>query len=89
LSGESFFSLEPDPPVAGQPLVIKYKGSSESFDYKIDGGAAVKVTVPPNSHEITCPSGSTLWVNDHSGTDQGLGSFPIDNPLVASQRRSR
>jgi hypothetical protein len=86
MSGESFFSMQPDPPVAGQPLIIRYKGTSPSFDYKVDSGPPVKVSVPPNFIEITCPGGSTIWVNDHSGTDGGLGSFPIDNAF-APQRR--
>lgn len=76
-----FFTLDPNPPVAGQPLVITYTGNSGSFEWKVDGGAVSKVSVPPRSQEISSvPAGATLWVDDGTGSGEGFGSYPIDNP---------
>ena len=81
------FSLEPDPPVAGQSLVITYTGNSGSFEWKVDGGPVTKVTMPPRTHEIaSVPAGGTLWVDDGSGSSEGFGSYPIDNPRAAQTR---
>jgi hypothetical protein len=80
-----FFTLEPNPPVAGQPLVITYTGNSGSYEWKVDGGPVTKVTVPPRSHEIaSVPAGGTLWVDDCSGSGDGFDSHPIDNPRAGA-----
>jgi hypothetical protein len=70
------FTLQPNPPVAGQPLEVRYEGTKTEVEWWVDGGDVTKKTIPPRTFTIKqVPSGRFLILSD--GTDLAI-SFPIE-----------
>jgi hypothetical protein len=73
------FSIDPDPPVAGQPAKITYTGRATEVTWQVDGQPPVKVEVPPRTILIpSVPSGEDLVASDKTGGREGSEAWPID-----------
>ena len=77
----SRFTVEPNPPVAGQPATITYTGDAKEVIWTVWGNAPRKVRIPPNKFTIDpVPSGESLAISDDSGEGGGDDEWPVDNP---------
>jgi hypothetical protein len=65
----SRFKIDPNPPVAGQPLTITYIGPASEIEYQVDGQPAVKAKPDKNGkvHIAHMPSGQELALSDNLG----------------------
>jgi hypothetical protein len=73
------FTIDPDPPVAGEPATITYTGPGEEVTWQVDGQPPVKAKVPPPTIRIArVPSGEDLAVWDGRGGREGSKFWPID-----------
>lgn len=74
------FTIDPNPPVAGQPAKITYKGNEQEVTYQVAGRDPVTVKVPPKDISIDpVPSGRQIFVTDETGPPDGEADWPIAN----------
>jgi hypothetical protein len=73
----SRFHLQPDPPVAGQALVVTYVGPATVVEWQVDGQAPRKVK--PDAHGRftipNVPAGVELMLSDRRGLPGYLHRF--------------
>jgi hypothetical protein len=71
------FSIEPNPPIAGQPAKVTYTGSRTQVTWHVPGQSPKTVVVPPRTFEIDpVPRGDVLIVSDETD-DDGTEFIPI------------
>jgi len=72
------FTVDPDPPIAGQPATITYHGDEDHVAWGVIGGRVTKQKVPPRTVNInSVPSGERLGITDDSGGDDSSADWPI------------
>lgn len=65
----SRFRVQPDPPEAGQPLVVTYLGPAREVEYQIDGQPPIRLRPDRNGRfriEVL-PRGRSLMLSDNLG----------------------
>jgi hypothetical protein len=67
--GPSRFRIQPDPPVAGQPVEVTYSGPAKFVEYQVDGQPAVRVRPGADGkfRIDPVPSGDELMLSDNLG----------------------
>lgn len=67
--GPSRFRIQPDPPVAGQPVEVTYSGPAKFVEYQVDGQPAVRVRPGADGkfRIDPMPSGDELMLSDNLG----------------------
>ncbi|MBK8974418.1 MAG: hypothetical protein IPM29_00685 [Planctomycetes bacterium] len=67
--GGSRFRIQPDPPVAGQPLTVTYVGPAREVEWQVDGGAAHRVQPDANGRFRIdpVPTGDEIMFSDNLG----------------------
>jgi hypothetical protein len=87
---DSAFTIEPNPPVAGQPATVTYTGDRNEVIWQVDGQPMMRIKVPPAKFPIDpVPSGIELCVSDGTGGKKGSLCVEIDNHSVEATRRGR
>jgi hypothetical protein len=69
MNGDSRFRVQPNPPVAGQPVEVTYIGPATEVEYQVDAGNPRKVK-PDKDGKFTIasvPSGDELILSDNLG----------------------
>ena len=67
--GPSRFKVQPDPPVAGQPVEVTYSGPAKFVEYQVDGQPAVRVRPDADGkfRIDPLPAGDELMFSDNLG----------------------
>jgi hypothetical protein len=72
------FTIQPNPPVAGQPATVTYTGDSNKVTWQTEGGTPKTVTIPPGIFPIDpVPRGDRLFVDDGTGPPDGAADWRI------------
>jgi hypothetical protein len=78
----SHFKIDPNPPVAGQPVQVTYEGPSTEVAWQVDGMPPKTVSVPPKTFIIPkLPAGRELCLSDGEGGPMGYLCALIDDIL--------
>ncbi len=79
LADGSRFSIEPDPPVAGETATVTYVGPADSVEWQVDGEDGVSVDPDKDGNFVIdpVPSGGELVLSDQQGAPGYLHRYIV------------